>query len=102
MDVPASRYRPSPRSMPDKLPVIAYDEDEIVRIVPKSKDYISFEGRRWKVPDAFRGERLAIRPRAKDGLYAVCFASHQIATIDLTKPKTVGHVSEQLSTMSPD
>lgn len=102
MEVPASRYRPSPRAMPKNLPVIEYASDEIVRTVPASKDYISFKGRFWKVPEAFRGERLAIRPRNTDGQYGVFFASHRIATINLTKPKTVGHVSEQVSAISPD
>lgn len=102
LDVPASRYRPSPRPMPARLPSIEYAEHEIVRTVPKSKDYISFKGRLWKVPEAFRGERLAIRPKNQDGLYAVCFASHQVATIDLTNPKSVSHVSEHLSAISPD
>jgi hypothetical protein len=31
----------------------------------------------------------------------VFFAAHQIASIDLTKPKGVGDVSEQASVMSP-
>ena len=101
LDVPADRYRPSSRPMPSNLPQVEYGEHEIVRAVPKTKGYICFKGRLWKVPEAFRGERLAIRPRSKDGQYAVCFASHQIATIDLTAPKSVGHVSEQVSAMSP-
>ena len=33
MDVPASRYRPSSRAMPDRLPRIEYDSGEIVRTV---------------------------------------------------------------------
>jgi len=99
-DVPASRYRPSPRSMPARLPKVTYDQGEIVRRVGPTKAYVSFKGRLWKVPDAFCGETLAIRPLSTDGLYAVCFASHHIATIDLTKPKTVSHVSEQVSAMS--
>lgn len=102
MEVPASRYRPSPRPMPKRLPSIEYGRSEIVRTVPASKDYISFKGRLWKVPEAFRGERVAIRPQNADGLFAVCFASHKITTIDLTKPKGVGHVSEHVSAMSPD
>lgn len=101
MAVPAERYRPSPRTFPAILPKVEYGEHEIVRTVPRSKDYICFKGRFWKVPEAFRGERLAIRPKTRDGLYAVCFASHQITTIDLTSPKSVGHVSEQVSAMSP-
>jgi transposase InsO family protein len=102
MEVPASRYRPSPKPMPNRLPKIEYASHEIVRTVPNSKDYISFKGRFWKVPEAFRGEQVAIRPRGQDGRYGVFFASHLIAVIDLTKPKSVGHVSEQVSTMSPD
>jgi transposase InsO family protein len=100
-EVPASRYRPSLRSMPERVPQAEYDEDEIVRTVPQTKDYISFKGRLWKVPQAFRGERLAIRPLTTDGQYGIFFAAHQIATIDLTNKESVGHVSEQVSVMSP-
>src|SRR6266571_8777864 len=42
-EVPASRYRASTRSMPDRLPEIEYDEDEIVRTVPTTKDYVRSE-----------------------------------------------------------
>jgi transposase InsO family protein len=100
-DVPASRYRPSPRAMPDRLPTIDYDEQEIVRAVSTTKAYVSFKGRLWKVPQAFRGERLAIRPLSTDGHYGIFFAAHQIATIDLTNKQTVSHVSEQVLAMSP-
>ena len=63
---------------------------------------LSFKGRLWKVPQAFRGERVALRPLTTDGRFGVFFAAHQIATIDLTKPQCVGDVSEQVSVMSPD
>lgn len=99
--VPADRYRPSPRPMPARLPVVEYDERDIVRTVSTTKSYVSFKGHLWKVPGAFGGERLAIRPLSTDGKYGVFFAAHQVATIDLTGGKTVGHVSEQVSTMSP-
>jgi len=100
--VPGSRYRPSPRAMPDRLPEVTYDDGEIVRKVPITKAYIRFKGGLWKVPQAFCGERVAIRPLSSDGRHGVFFAAHQIATIDLTNPKSVSHVSEQVSTMSPD
>ena len=99
--VPASRYRPSSRDMPDRLPQVEYDVGETVRTVSTTKDYVSFKGRPWKVPQAFRGERVAIRPLSDDGTYGVFFAAHQIATIDLTNNQGVGDVSEQLSVMSP-
>jgi transposase InsO family protein len=85
-NVPASRYRPSARPMPERLPKADYAVDDIVRTVPDSKDYIRFKGRLWKVPQAFRGERVAIRPLRTDGCYGVFFASHQIAAIDLRVP----------------
>ena len=99
--VPASRYRPSSRRMPDRLPVVDYDEGEIVRLVPRTKDYVRFKGRLWNVPRAFRGERVAIRPLSTDGQFGIFFAAHQIASIDLTDKQRVGHVSEQVSAMSP-
>ena len=100
-DVPASRYYPSSRPMPDRLPDVEYDANEIVRTVSTTKAYVSFKGRLWKVPQAFRGERLAIRPLSTDGRYGVFFAAHQIAVIDLTNKQPVSHVSEHVSAMSP-
>ena len=66
-DVPASRYRPSQRPMPDGLPEVEYEGAEVVRAVSSTKAYVSFKGRLWKVPQAFCGERLAIRPLNTDG-----------------------------------
>lgn len=99
-ETPATRYRPSPRPMPKKLPRVEYDEGEVLRTVSTTKAYINFKGRQWKVPQAFRGERLAIRPKTKNGIFAICFGAHQIAEIDFNKP--VSYLSEQVSTMSPD
>lgn len=83
---PAERYRPSPRSFPKTLPVPQYDSSDIVRRVGTTKTYISFRNRLWKVPQAFAGERLAIRPRRPDGRFAICFGAHEIAVIDLNGP----------------
>lgn len=102
MAVPASRYRPSPRAMPERLEDITYAPGDIVRTVSTQLGAsISFKGRSWRVPRAFRGEYLAIRPSATDGQYGVFFGSWQVATIDLTRSKSVSHVSEQVSAMSP-
>jgi len=101
-EVPSSRYRPSSRAMPDRLPQPDYDEREVVRTVGTTKAYISFKGRHCKLPQAFCGERVAVRSLASDGQYGVFFGAHQIASIDLTKPVAVGDVSEQVSVMSPD
>ena len=99
--VPASRYRPSSRAMPDHLPQVEYDDGEIVRRAGTTKAYVSFKGHLWKVPEAFCGEQLAIRPRQTDGQYGVFFGAYEIANIDLTQNQCVGDVSEQASVMSP-
>ena len=84
MTVPASRYRPSPRAMPETLTELEYGPADIVRRVGTTKAYVSFRGKAWKVPQAFRGERVAIRPRSTDGHYGIFFGANRIATIDLT------------------
>ena len=83
--------------MPERLPQTEYDErrDRAHRLTTKA--YVSFKGRLWKVPQAFAGERLAIRPSHTDGCYGVFFGAHQIADIDLTHHKSVGDVSEHMS-----
>jgi transposase InsO family protein len=98
---PASRYRPSARPMPRKTPTVDYDMGETLRTVSSTKAYISFKGQLWKVPQAFRGERVAVRPLSQDGRYGVFFASRKIATINLTNHQPVSDVSEQVSAMSP-
>ena len=100
-DRPASHYTPSSRTMPGRVPDPEYDADTPVRRVSSTKGYIRFKGQAWRVPDAFRGERLAIRPTATDGRYAICFGARPIASIDLTQPAPVSDLSEHPSTMSP-
>lgn len=84
--VPASRYRPSSRSLPDRLPEVEYQPGDLLRRVGTTKGYVSFKGRAWRVSDAFCGETLAIRPLSTDGRFGIFFAAHQIAEIDLRKP----------------
>lgn len=85
---PAERYRLSPRPFPTTLPVPHYAAGEIVRRVGTTKAYVSFRNRLWKVPEAFRGETLAIRPRLPDGCFVICFGAHEIAALDLNTPAT--------------
>jgi transposase InsO family protein len=82
-DVPASRYRPSPRSLPSKLREPEYEEGAILRRAGSAKASFRFGKRRWNVPDAFRGELLAIRPLDTDGTFGVFFGAHKIACINM-------------------
>jgi transposase InsO family protein len=82
-NVPASRYRPSSRSLPSKLCEPEYEEGTIVRRAGSIKANISFGNRRWHMPDAFCRELLAVRPLDTDGKFGVFFGAHQIACIDM-------------------
>lgn len=84
---PATRYTPSSRTMPARPAEPDYAEGEIVRRVGQTGGYITFKGRVWRVPKAFCGEHLALRPLNTDGQYALCFGAITIKTINLKTPK---------------
>jgi transposase InsO family protein len=79
---PGERYRPSRRSFPEVLPPIEYGPGDIVRKADKEGD-IRFTGRRFRLGWPFRGQPIALRPTAEDGVFTVHFCIHQIDTIDL-------------------
>lgn len=97
--VPASRYQASPRDYPDVLPAITYDPTDLVRRVQQG-GWISVRGQMVRVPKAFVGQALALRPTLTDGLYEVVFVNHGLGQIDLTQPvyrvQPVTHVPERL------
>jgi transposase InsO family protein len=79
---PSERYRASPRSFPDTLPPIEYSDGDIIRKADREGD-ISFKNRRIRLGKPFRGEPIALRPSAEDGVFSIHFCRHQIGTIDL-------------------
>ena len=82
LDVPASRYRPSPRSFPETLPDIEYPKGELVRKVQLGGE-IWFKGRCYKIGTAFTRHPVALRPSSIDGVFDVFFCHQNIAQIDL-------------------
>ena len=82
MATPVQRYRPSPRSFPEKLPPIEYAPGDQVRKVD-SDGFISFKNRPWRLSKALRGELIAVRTTAEDGVFTVHYCAHRIATLDL-------------------
>jgi transposase InsO family protein len=65
LEVPASRYRPSPRPYPELVLPFEYPPGLPVRKV-QDKGQVFFEGRLLRVSKAFRGERVALRVGAED------------------------------------
>jgi transposase InsO family protein len=101
---PASRYAASPRSFPETLPPIEYGDGDLVRKV-WADGHISFQGRRFHVPNAFRDYSIAFRPTAIDGVWDAYFLVHPILRVDLRSSEvvveSVYHVPEQPLPMSP-
>jgi transposase InsO family protein len=79
--VPASRYRPSDRAFPESPPALEYHAADAVRRVGADGS-VSFRGRPWRVGKAFRGQPVGVRATAEDGVWAVYFGAHPVASLD--------------------
>ena len=86
--VPASRYRPSPRSFPETVPPVAYGPDEVVRTV-SAHGSISWQHRRHFISRGLVGEVVALRPTLQTAVWDVFYCHRQVATIDLDQPDAV-------------
>jgi transposase InsO family protein len=82
---PASRYEPSSRPFPVRLPEIVYAVDQEVRKV-QAKGEISFRGRNLQIGKAFVGEPVALRAIG-DGDWEVYYCHQRIGRIDLRRPQ---------------
>lgn len=82
---PITRYVPSPRSYPARLPPIEYPDDPLVRMVT-SRGAIKFRGKKYYLGDAFSGYPVAVRPTTDDALYQVSFRHYPVGMIDLRMP----------------
>lgn len=80
-EVPASRYRASPRSYPSELAPIEYGPSDEIRKV-SSNGRISFRGRVWRISRALVGEPVALRPTSQDGVFDVFYCHHRVTGID--------------------
>jgi transposase InsO family protein len=79
---PIRRYRPSERTYPERLPPIEYGPDDLPRRVGKD-GAISFHHRDYLVGLAFRGQTVAVRPTAVDGVFDVYFVRQRLRRLDL-------------------
>ncbi len=82
MAVPASRYHPSPKQLPEILPPIEYALGDIVRKV-QDGGWITYRNREYRISSAFKGYPIALRPTEHDGVMDVIFCHQKISKIDL-------------------
>lgn len=78
--VPASRYQPSHRSYPEKLPPIEYGPADIVRKV-RHYGHIKFAGRDFHIGSAFYGLHVALRATTEDGVFEVFFCQQKLGML---------------------
>lgn len=101
---PVTRYHASTRSYRETPAEPEYGPDDQLRRVDTC-GHASLQGRKVRLPKAFRARAVAFRPTAADGVFDVFYRRQKIKTIDLRassrRAQTVRDVPEHVSTMSP-
>ena len=101
---PIDRYKTSSRPYRQTPEPFAYAPDDQLRRVQQG-GHLSFKGRRLKVPKAFAGKLVALRPTSQDRILEVFFRTQRLGAIDLNlaidHPQRVTDVPEQPSRISP-
>ena len=87
-EVPASRYAPSLRAYPSRLPPIEYDAGFEVRLVHDS-GRVKLRGERYFVAKAFAGEPVGLL-QVGDTVWDVYYCHQRISQIDLSAPALPG------------
>lgn len=80
---PIDRFRCSAVIYPETLNEIAYEEGDEIRKVQKN-GIIEYKGNSIFIGEHFYGERVAVRPTSKDGIFDVYYAKTRLNKIDLT------------------
>jgi transposase InsO family protein len=88
MAVPASRYQVSNRAFPEVLRDWEYGSTDTVRKV-SCDGTISYQGHELPVSKAFRGERVAVRRMATNGVIKMFYGIQEVAEYDLREQKRV-------------
>lgn len=91
MNVPASRYYPSPRAFPERLPTIEYGPDDAVRRVGRD-GHAHFKGREITIGSAFAGEAVALRPTREEGVWDVYYCHAQVGRVDAREEGSEGRL----------
>lgn len=100
---PSTRYRPSPRTMPEAPLPLEYAQADTVKRV-RDTGIFSFLGQTWQVGRAFAGLSIGLRPSAQaDGQWDVFFGSVRLGRLDLTSEPSTKHQLRSIYTpKTPD
>lgn len=93
---PVTRYRYSPRALPQHLPPIEYASGASVHIV-RPNGVISFGAQTWYIGRAFGGLPIGLRPSTQaDRQWEVHFAHHRLGLLDLSTPPLPKHQARSI------
>lgn len=82
MKVPASRYEPSTRQMPEKISEWEYgSEYQLCKV--KETGYFNYKGQGFFLSEAFAGKTIAVRESHLPGQITLIFRQFKIGRIDL-------------------
>lgn len=96
LEVPVSRYTPSPVSFPEVLSPVEFVDSRIVRKV-YSPGFIHFQGREIRFSKGFLNQPVCLCPSTDDGCYDVFYGNFKVAVVDMKSEKpTVNYVSERV------
>ena len=97
-DTPASRYRPSVRSMPAQLPIPQYAGMDVRTV--RTKGVITFGNQTWSIGEAFASLPIGLRPSPQaDGQWEAYFFHFKLGILDFTSAKSVKHITRRLSSV---
>ena len=82
MKPPSSRYKPSLRAFPERLPEPEYAPDCRIRKVQQG-GIVHFQGWEIRVSQCLVGLPVGLRLAGQDGRYDVLFCAHKVAEVDL-------------------
>jgi transposase InsO family protein len=99
MKTPGTRYRPSPRAMPEALTPIEYHATDCVRKVQRDAK-IQYRGQSYRLSKALIGQPVALRPTDRDGEIGIWFCSHPLGYLDI-KQGLVRRVREEPEQAKP-
>ena len=88
LEVPLSRYRPSPRIYSGQVPVLDYAPEDVVRTV-KADGFVAYQGSHYRVGKGWRGQRVALRPTRDPQVIQVYLGRHFITDLDLNIDRRV-------------
>jgi transposase InsO family protein len=93
---PVSRYRPSVRQMPAKLPRPEYTAMQVRTV--RAKGVITFANQTWSIGEAFAGLPIGLRPSPQaDGQWEAYFGTFKLGVLDFTSLPSSKHTVRRLS-----